>query len=65
MCTLLLKRFYEQLREAEPLINEQRPMSAIPPKADIVGRNGDVRFVPKADMRVNRSPRQPVEILHD
>jgi hypothetical protein len=27
-----------------------RPMSAIPPKADIVGRNGDVRFVPKADI---------------
>jgi len=25
-------------------------MSALPPKADIVGRNGDVRFVPKADI---------------
>ena len=24
-------------------------MSALPPKAEIVGRNGDVRFVPKAD----------------
>ena len=23
-------------------------MSALPPKADIVGRNADVRFVPKA-----------------
>jgi hypothetical protein len=23
-----------------------RPMSALPPKADIVCRNGDVRFVP-------------------
>jgi hypothetical protein len=25
-------------------------MSALPPKADIVGRNGDVRFVPKAEV---------------
>jgi hypothetical protein len=25
-------------------------LSALPPKADIVGRNGDVRFVPKADI---------------
>jgi hypothetical protein len=25
-------------------------MSALPPEADIVGRNGDVRFVPKADI---------------
>jgi hypothetical protein len=25
-------------------------MSALPPKADIAGRNGDVRFVPKADI---------------
>jgi hypothetical protein len=25
-------------------------MSALRPKADIVGRNGDVRFVPKADI---------------
>jgi hypothetical protein len=25
-------------------------MSALPPKADIVGRNGHVRFVPKADV---------------
>jgi hypothetical protein len=25
-------------------------MSALPPKADIVGRNGDVRFVPEADI---------------
>src|SRR6516225_999841 len=25
-----------------------RAMSALPPKADIVGRNSDVRFVPKA-----------------
>jgi hypothetical protein len=24
-------------------------MSALPPKADIVDRNGDVSFVPKAD----------------
>jgi hypothetical protein len=24
-------------------------MSALPPKADIVGHDGDVRFVPKAD----------------
>jgi hypothetical protein len=27
-------------------------MSALPPKADIVGRELDVRFVPKADMPV-------------
>jgi hypothetical protein len=25
-------------------------MSALPPKADIVGRDDDVRFVPKADI---------------
>jgi hypothetical protein len=25
-------------------------MSASPPKADVVGRNDDVRFVPKADI---------------
>jgi hypothetical protein len=29
-------------------------MSALPPKADIDERNGDVRFVPKADVS-NRS----------
>jgi len=28
-------------------------MSALPPKADIVGRHGDVRFVPKADVRIH------------
>jgi hypothetical protein len=28
------------------------PMSALPPKADIVWRDGDVRFVPKADIDV-------------
>jgi len=27
-------------------------MSALPPKADIVGRIGDVRFVPEADIAV-------------
>jgi hypothetical protein len=27
-----------------------RPMSALPPKADIVECEGDVRFVPKADI---------------
>jgi len=26
------------------------PMSALPPKADVVSRNGDVRFVPIADI---------------
>jgi len=30
-------------------------MSALLPKADIVGRNGDVRFVPKAEVAVIRS----------
>ena len=30
----------------------ERTMSAIPLKADIVGRNGYVRFVPKADIDV-------------
>jgi hypothetical protein len=29
---------------------EVRPMSALPPKADIVERDPDVRFVPKADI---------------
>src|SRR6516165_256907 len=28
---------------------EGRPMSALPPKADITKRRGDLRFVPKAD----------------
>jgi len=27
-------------------------MSALPPKADIVGRTADIRFVPKADIRL-------------
>ena len=27
-----------------------RPMSALPPKADIAQRDWDVRFVPKADI---------------
>ena len=26
------------------------PIAALPLKADVVGRNGDVRFVPKADI---------------
>jgi hypothetical protein len=30
-------------------------MSALPPKADIAGRDEDVRFVPKADMGVDGS----------
>jgi hypothetical protein len=30
-------------------------MSALPPKADIVGRNGDVRDVPKADIKAHSS----------
>jgi len=28
-------------------------MSALPPKADIVGRDDDVRYVPKADIRID------------
>jgi hypothetical protein len=28
-------------------------MSALPPKADIVGRTGDVRFVPEADIKTS------------
>jgi hypothetical protein len=28
------------------------PMSALPPKADIRHRDGHVRFVPKADIRI-------------
>ena len=41
-----------------------RPMSALPPKADLRQRNCDVRFVPKADIRIAaknlaiRSPRR-------
>jgi hypothetical protein len=38
----------------EPLMSalgqKQTPMSALPPKADIAGRDEDVRFVPKADI---------------
>src|SRR5215469_11290667 len=30
-------------------------MSALPPKADMVQQDGDVRFVPKADIRGNYS----------
>ena len=30
-------------------LHRSNVMSALPPKADIVGRNGDVRFVPEAD----------------
>jgi hypothetical protein len=30
----------------------QNAMSALPPKADIAGRRLDVRFVPKADIRL-------------
>jgi hypothetical protein len=37
-------------------------MSALPPKADIVQHGGNVRFVPKADMRLIRSPRWRVRI---
>jgi hypothetical protein len=34
-----------------------RPMSALPPKADIVQHGGNVRFVPKADkVRCNTRP---------
>jgi hypothetical protein len=36
-----------------------RPMSALPPKADIVQHDRDVRFVPIADIvKVTRSPRR-------
>jgi hypothetical protein len=44
-------------------------MSALPPKADIVGRNGDVRFVPQADIMnrskkvVIQSPRSRAQVL--
>jgi hypothetical protein len=31
--------------------NSQPVMSALPPKADIVLQGGNVRFVPKADIR--------------
>jgi hypothetical protein len=43
----------EQLMSAmgqKRTFSDVRLMSALPPKADIVGRNGDVRFVPKADI---------------
>ena len=33
----------------------QKPMSALPPKADMCGATRDVRFVPKADMLTIRS----------
>ena len=32
-------------------LKRPQPMSALPPKADIVGRDGDVRFVPKGDIQ--------------
>jgi len=36
------------------------PMSALPPKADMVPRDRDVRFVPEADIRqVQQSDRLP------
>jgi hypothetical protein len=31
-------------------LSREGTMSALPPKADIVGHDGDVRFVPKADI---------------
>src|SRR5262249_1630855 len=31
-------------------LKDLHPMSALPPKADMVQRNQDVRFVPKADI---------------
>jgi hypothetical protein len=37
--------------------SDQRPsMSALPPKADIAGRQSDVRFVPKADIMQRSNP---------
>ena len=36
----------------------QKVMSALPPKADMCGAARDVRFGPKADMRLIRSHRQ-------
>jgi hypothetical protein len=38
-------------------------MSALPPKADIAAGQIDVRFVPKADMRLLPSPMHPFFIL--
>jgi hypothetical protein len=42
-----------------------RVMSALPPKADIAGRQLDVRFVPKADvlLRRFRMPQGRVELV--
>jgi hypothetical protein len=37
-------------------------MSALPPKADIVGRNGDVRYVPQADIGELFEPYQLVSL---
>jgi hypothetical protein len=34
-------------------------MSALPPKADIAGRQSDVRFVPKADIAATRVRQRP------
>ena len=40
--------------------HQVRAMSALPPKADMVQHDRDVRFVPKADIaRLTQSPRQP------
>jgi hypothetical protein len=43
------------------------PMSALPPKADIAGRQLNVRFVPKADIwrsacRQRRNQRRPSQV---
>jgi len=39
----------------------QAPMSALPPKADIGTRSGNVRFVPKADiLRCNKERRYSI-----
>jgi hypothetical protein len=43
-----------------PLCSADRPrvMSALPPEADMVHPDRDVRFVPKADMRLEPKPNQ-------
>jgi hypothetical protein len=37
------------------IAKEVRIMSALPPKADIGGVSSDVRYVPKADIKVQQS----------
>jgi hypothetical protein len=44
------KRYSDAERPGKRRAGRLRPMSALPPKADIAERDGNVRFVPLADI---------------